>query len=31
MQIARKVTPPEGYEIAKVDVIVRLRRRRGRD
>lgn len=29
MQIAQKVTPPEGYEIAKVDVIIRLRRRSG--
>ena len=27
MQIAREMTPPEGYEIAKVDVIVRLRRK----
>ena len=29
MQIAGKVTPPEGYEIAKVDVVVRLRRKSG--
>jgi Fur family transcriptional regulator, iron response regulator len=29
MQIARKVTPPEGYEVAKADVIVRLRRKTG--
>jgi Fur family transcriptional regulator, iron response regulator len=29
MQIAREMTPPEGYEIAKVDVIVRLRRKTG--
>ncbi len=28
-QIAGKVTPPEGYEIAKVDVVVRLRRKAG--
>jgi len=26
-QIAGQVTPPEGYEIAKVDVVVRLRRK----
>jgi Fur family iron response transcriptional regulator len=25
MQIAGKVAPPEGYEIAKVDIVVRLR------
>lgn len=24
-----EVTPPEGYEIARVDVVVRLRRKRG--
>src|ERR1700731_4257368 len=29
MQIACKVTPPEGCEIAKVDVVVRLRRKSG--
>jgi Fur family transcriptional regulator, iron response regulator len=29
MQIAGRVTPPEGYEIAKVDVVVRLRRKSG--
>jgi Fur family transcriptional regulator, iron response regulator len=29
MQIAGKVVPPEGYEIAKVDVVVRLRSKRG--
>ncbi len=28
-QIAGNVTPPEGYEIAKVDVVVRLRRKTG--
>jgi len=28
-QIAGKVTPPDGYEIAKVDVVVRLRRKTG--
>jgi Fur family iron response transcriptional regulator len=26
MQVAGDVTPPEGYEIAKVDVVIRLRR-----
>jgi Fur family transcriptional regulator, iron response regulator len=28
-QLAGQVTPPEGYEIAKVDVVVRLRRKTG--
>lgn len=27
MQFAGNVTPPEGYEIVKVDVVVRLRRK----
>ncbi len=27
MQVAGDVTPPEGYEIAKVDVVIRLRRK----
>ena len=27
MQVAGNVTPPEGYEIVKVDVVIRLRRK----
>jgi Fur family transcriptional regulator, iron response regulator len=29
MQIAGNVTPPDGYEIVRVDVVVRLRRKTG--
>jgi Fur family iron response transcriptional regulator len=31
MQFAANVTPPEGYEIVKVDVVFRLRRKKGAD
>jgi hypothetical protein len=31
MQFAANVTPPEGYEIVKVDVVFRLRPKKGTD